>query len=73
MLTSMACKSSVKAGQELNMWQMEELISRWKTTNNPYTCPHGRPIEIKMSKKQIFRPNHTNSHFFHCFSLQRNM
>ena len=53
MLTSMACKSSVKAGQELNMWNMEELISRWKTTNNPYTCPHGRPICKKFAHNEI--------------------
>ncbi len=53
MITSMSCKSSVKAGQELNMWQMEELIARWKTTKNPYTCPHGRPISKKLSHSEI--------------------
>jgi len=52
-ITSMSCKASVKAGQELNMWQMEELISRWKTTKNPYTCPHGRPICKKFAHNEV--------------------
>ena len=53
MLTSISCKASVKAGQELNMWQMEELIARWKTTQNPHTCPHGRPIFKKFTHNEI--------------------
>ena len=53
MVTSISCKSSIKAGQELNMWQMEELIGRWKTTKNPHTCPHGRPISKKFSHNEI--------------------
>ncbi len=53
MITSISCKSSIKAGQELNMWQIEELIARWKTTQNPYTCPHGRPICKKFKHNDI--------------------
>ena len=53
MITSISCKSSIKAGQELNMWQIEELIARWKTTQNPYTCPHGRPIFKKFAHNEI--------------------
>lgn len=53
MITSIACKASVKAGQELNMWQIEELIARWKKTKNPYTCPHGRPICKKFTHNEI--------------------
>lgn len=53
MLTSISCKASVKAGQELNMWQMEELIARWKTTKNPHTCPHGRPISKKFPHSEL--------------------
>ena len=32
MLVTMSCKAAVKAGTELNHWQMEELIKKWKTT-----------------------------------------
>lgn len=53
MLVTMSCKAAVKAGQELNLWQMEELIKKWKTTKNPYTCPHGRPILHTMSAKEV--------------------
>lgn len=48
-----ACKASVKAGQKLSIWQMEELIQNWRTTKNPHTCPHGRPISKTISKKEI--------------------
>lgn len=53
MLVTMSCKAAVKAGAELNLWQMEELIKKWKTTKLPYTCPHGRPIVHSFSEKEI--------------------
>lgn len=53
MLVTMSCKAAVKAGQELNIWQMEELIKKWKTTEHPYTCPHGRPILHTFSEKEV--------------------
>ena len=48
-----ACKASVKAGQKLNMWQMQEIIKNWISCEKPYTCPHGRPISKTISHKQI--------------------
>lgn len=53
MLVTMSCKAAVKAGAELNLWQMEELIKKWKTTKMPYTCPHGRPILKTFKEKEI--------------------
>jgi len=53
MLVTMSCKAAVKAGAELNLWQMEELIKKWKTTQMPYTCPHGRPILKTFTEKEI--------------------
>lgn len=53
MLVTMSCKAAVKAGAELNLWQMEELIKKWKTTKMPYTCPHGRPIVHSFAEKEI--------------------
>lgn len=52
-LMTIACKASVKAGQRLNMWQMQEIIKNWKTCEKPYTCPHGRPISKLLPHKQI--------------------
>lgn len=48
-----SCKASVKAGQKLNIWQMQEIIKNWRTCEKPYTCPHGRPISKLISHKQI--------------------
>lgn len=52
-LITTACKASVKAGQKLNMWQMQEIIKNWRTCEKPYTCPHGRPISKMLAHKQI--------------------
>lgn len=48
-----SCKASVKAGQKLSLWQMQEIIKNWMTCEKPYTCPHGRPISKVISHKQI--------------------
>lgn len=48
-----ACKASVKAGQKLSLWQMQEIIKKWRTTKMPYTCPHGRPITHTIPHKEI--------------------
>ena len=61
MLVTMSCKAAVKAGAELNLWQMEELIKKWKTTKLPYTCPHGRPIVHSFSEKEIASFFHRNA------------
>lgn len=52
-LITTACKASIKAGQRLNMWQMQEIIKNWRTCEKPYTCPHGRPISKLLPHKQI--------------------
>lgn len=52
-LKTTACKASVKAGQKLTLWQMQEIIKNWRTCEKPYTCPHGRPISKIISHKQI--------------------
>ena len=48
-----ACKASVKAGDKLNLWQMEEIVKNLRTTKNPYTCPHGRPISHYIPLKDV--------------------
>lgn len=52
-LIMISCKASVKAGQKLNIWQMQEIIKNWRTCEKPYTCPHGRPISKVLAHKQI--------------------
>jgi len=44
-----ACKSAIKAGQKLSPVEMQSLLDRLFACENPYTCPHGRPIVLKFS------------------------
>jgi DNA mismatch repair protein MutL len=50
---SLACHSAVKAGQSLNAEEMRELIKQLEQTNQPRTCPHGRPTMIHLSSHQL--------------------
>ena len=43
-LITTSCKAAIKANTPLNMFQMQEIIKRWRKCKHPYTCPHGRPI-----------------------------
>lgn len=52
-LITTSCKAAVKAGQKLTPWQMEEIVKKLRTTKNPYTCPHGRPISHYIPLKEI--------------------
>ena len=52
-LITTACKASVKAGQKLSTWQMQEIVKKWRTTKMPYTCPHGRPVVKFFPHKEI--------------------
>lgn len=52
-LITTACKASVKAGEKLTPWQMEEIVKNLRTTKNPYTCPHGRPISHFIPYKEV--------------------
>ena len=52
-LITTSCRAAVKAGDELTMWQMQELIKKWRKCKEPYTCPHGRPISKTIKHKDI--------------------
>ena len=52
-LITTSCKASVKAGEKLTLWQMEEIVKNLRTTKNPYTCPHGRPISYFIPLKEV--------------------
>jgi len=45
-----ACRAAVKAGDRLKREEMEELVRKIPSLDNPYTCPHGRPTAIKLDK-----------------------
>ncbi|MDR0768225.1 MAG: DNA mismatch repair endonuclease MutL [Methanosarcinales archaeon] len=48
-----ACRAAIKAGASCSPAQMEELIRQLKMTENPYSCPHGRPTILIFSQKEI--------------------
>jgi DNA mismatch repair protein MutL len=50
---SVACHSAIKAGQSLTAEEMRELIKQLEQTNQPRTCPHGRPTMIHLSSHQL--------------------
>ncbi|TQE92476.1 DNA mismatch repair endonuclease MutL [Ureibacillus terrenus] len=49
----MSCKRSIKANQYLTKEQMEALIGDLRKAENPFTCPHGRPVMIHFSSYEI--------------------
>lgn len=53
LLYRLACKSAVKANTPLSTEEISALIKSMNDLENPYTCPHGRPTAIKMTKKEI--------------------
>jgi DNA mismatch repair protein MutL len=44
-----ACKGAVKAGQKLSPAEMESLLNRLFACQEPYFCPHGRPVILKIT------------------------
>jgi len=51
--SSMACRSAVKAGERLSPSAMDALLQRLARTENPHTCPHGRPTVIHLSYRDL--------------------
>ena len=52
-VASMSCKAAVKGNQRLSRPEIESLIGELLTLDNPYHCPHGRPVIVSMSKHEI--------------------
>ena len=46
-IATMACRAAIKAGEELNVRQMEILLDELRATPFPFTCPHGRPTILR--------------------------
>ena len=54
-LATVACKAAVKANMQLTKEEVDSLMGELLKLPNPFTCPHGRPTVIKMSKYEIER------------------
>lgn len=52
-IATVACKAAVKANMALTAKEVDNLMQQLLVLPNPFTCPHGRPTAIKMSKIDI--------------------
>ncbi len=52
-VTRMACRAAVMAGEEVTVRQMEKFVSELQLKKNPFTCPHGRPTMMMTSKEEL--------------------
>ncbi len=52
-IATVACKAAVKAHMVLSREEVTELLDKLLLLPNPFTCPHGRPTAIKMTKNDI--------------------
>lgn len=53
LMHSMACKAAVKAHDILSYDEMCELLKQLQGLRDPYHCPHGRPVILRLSRKDI--------------------
>ena len=54
-LITLACKGAVKAGQYLEEREMRALVDGLAQSENPFTCPHGRPIIVRLETEELLR------------------
>lgn len=54
-LITLACKGAVKAGEYLDEQVIRALLDRLAETKNPFTCPHGRPIIVRLENRELLR------------------
>ena len=55
LITSMSCKSAIKAGERLEQGEMIKLLQDLSRTENPNFCPHGRPILFHISEHDLLK------------------
>lgn len=53
MVKYMACHSSVTSGDKLSPTKAKDLLEDLGRTENPFTCPHGRPTVVSFTEKEI--------------------
>jgi DNA mismatch repair protein MutL len=58
MAASIACRAAIKINMRLDQTKMEWLLSELAATDCPMSCPHGRPIALRYSTKDILKSFH---------------
>lgn len=54
-IATVACKAAVKANMALTREEVDSLMRQLLVLPNPFTCPHGRPTAIRMTREDIER------------------
>jgi DNA mismatch repair protein MutL len=54
-LRSLACQRSVRQGQRLPLPAMQDLLDRLFKLPPPLTCPHGRPVVVRLNSEDLWR------------------
>ncbi len=52
-ISTMACKAAIKAGDELTSDRMKEIVRDFFALDMSYTCPHGRPIILEITIQEL--------------------
>ena len=52
-LIQASCKHAIKGGRMLNDYEINELLSHYADGSTPLTCPHGRPVMLSYSRRDI--------------------
>lgn len=53
LLSQMACSAAIKAGELIPLVEAQELVEELMQMENPYTCPHGRPVIVSYAKHEL--------------------
>ncbi len=54
-LATLACRAAVMAGDKLDVEEQKRLVDNMIGLDNPFTCPHGRPTAVPMTRYEIER------------------
>lgn len=52
-IIKIACTKAIKSGDKIVDIEIKSLFEQLSKTKNPYTCPHGRPTIIEVSKEEL--------------------
>jgi len=55
LLTAMACGAAIKAGERVSLTEGQHLVESLMALDNPYACPHGRPIIFQLDREDLDR------------------
>jgi len=55
LLSTMACHAAVRAGDRLTLTEGQRIVENLMVLENPYTCPHGRPVIFQLDREDLDR------------------